>query len=74
LTVLAAALPVMALGWLARKTSSPGILAACLYFTVLYLLAPAQVTPVPLIGFGAGPVIGYFIMADQVWRQTANSA
>ena len=73
-TVLAAALPVIALGWLARKTNSPGILAVCLYFTVLYLLAPVQVTPVPLIGFGAGPIVGYFIMADQVWRHTSNAA
>lgn len=72
-TVLAAALPVTALGWLARQANSPGILAVCLYFLVLYLLAPAQVTPVPLIGFGAGPILSYFIMADYAWRRSASA-
>ena len=61
--VLAAALPVTALGWSARRTKSRGIFAVTFYYAVLYLLAPAQVTPVPLLGFGAGPILGYFVMA-----------
>jgi hypothetical protein len=72
--VLAAALPVMALVWLAHRMRSPGIIAVALYFAVLYLLAPVQVTPVPLLGFGAGPILGYFIMASQTRRSNTNAA
>lgn len=66
--VVAAALPVAALAWVAREMKSPGILAVALYFAVLYLLSPLQVTPVPLLGFGAGPVLGYFIVVSQIIR------
>lgn len=69
--VVAAALPVAALAWLAYSMSSTGLLAVALYLGVLLLLAPMQVTPVPLLGFGAGPVLGYFLMASQAWRQSA---
>ncbi len=61
--VLVSALPIVILVWLARSTNSAGVLAVGLYFAVLLLLAPTQITPVPLLGFGAGPVLGYFIMA-----------
>ena len=61
--VLVSALPIVILVWLARSTNSAGVLAVGLYFSVLLLLAPIQTTPVPLLGFGAGPVLGYFIMA-----------
>jgi hypothetical protein len=71
--VVAAALPVLTLGWLAHRMGSPGILAVALYFAVLYLLAPVQVTPVPLLGFGAGPILGYFIMASQALRRNAKA-
>ena len=71
--VFAAALPVIAIAWLAYRMRSRGILAVALYFAVLYLLAPVQVTPVPLLGFGAGPILGYFIMVSQVWRGNANA-
>jgi hypothetical protein len=66
--ILAVALPIGSLGWLAYRMRSPGILAVSLYFAVLYLLAPVRVTPVPLLGFGSGPILGYFIMASQVGR------
>ncbi len=69
--VVAAALPVAALAWLACRMRSAGVLAVALYLGVLLLLAPMQVTPVPLLGFGAGPVLGYFLMASQAWRQSA---
>jgi hypothetical protein len=72
--VLTAALPIIALVWLAHRMRSPGIFAVALYFAVLYLLAPVQVTPVPLLGFGASPILGYFIMASQARRSNANAA
>jgi hypothetical protein len=72
--VLAVALPIITLGWLAHRTGSPSIFAVMLYFTALYLLAPLQVTPVPLLGFGAGPIVGYFIMANYAWRLNPKTA
>ena len=63
--LLAAALPIIALLWLAYKMRCAGMMAVALYLAVLYLLAPVQVTPVPMLGFGAGPILGYFIMASQ---------
>jgi hypothetical protein len=74
LAVIASALPVIALGLLAYSAQSLGILGVAIYYSVLYLLAPAQVTPVPLLGFGAGPVLGYFLMASQVSQVSANAA
>ena len=72
--VLAVALPVFSLGWQAYKSNSPGILGVAIYFAVLYLLAPIQVTPVPLLGFGAGPILGYFIIASQVEHRNVDAA
>ncbi len=66
--LLAAALPVIALLWLATKMRCAGMLAVALYLAVLYLLAPVQVTPVPMLGFGAGSILGYFIMVSQARR------
>jgi hypothetical protein len=66
--LLAAALPIIALLWLAHRMRCAGLMAVALYLAVLYLLAPIQVTPVPLLGFGAGPILGYFIMASQAGR------
>jgi cell division protein FtsW (lipid II flippase) len=72
--VLAVALPVFCLGSLAYKLNSAGVLGVAIYFAVLYLLAPIQVTPVPLLGFGAGPILGYFIIASQVEHRNVNAA
>jgi hypothetical protein len=72
--ILSAALPITALAWLASRTGSKSVLAVMLYFVALYLLTPLQVTPVPLLGFGAGPIIGYFIMASQTGRSHPSAA
>jgi len=72
--IVSVALPTIALGWLALRTGSKSTFAVMLYFGALYLLAPLQVTPVPLLGFGAGPIIGYFIMASQACRTLPNAA
>jgi hypothetical protein len=66
--LLAAALPIIALLWLAYTMRCAGMMAVAIYLAVLFLLAPVQVTPVPLLGFGAGPILGYFIMASQARR------
>ncbi len=64
--VASAALPVAAFVWAARLNRSPGTFAVALYYGALFALAPLQITPVPLLGFGAGPVLGYFLVAGAV--------
>lgn len=61
--VCVATLPVAALLRVARVTGSRGAYAAAAYFAGLFALAPLQITPVPLLGFGTGPVVGYFLVA-----------
>lgn len=69
--IVSAALPVAVLAGMAHRQRSPGLLAVALYLGVLFLLAPTQSTPVPLLGFGAGPILGYFLLASQAWRRSA---
>lgn len=66
---VAATLPVAGLLLSARTTSSYGLLSVAIYYAVLLVLGIAQVTPVPLLGFGAGPILGYFIMSSQAPRE-----
>ncbi len=61
--LLFAALPVAAFAWIGRTQRTPGALAVALYYATLFALAPLQVTPVPLLGFGTGPVLGYFLVS-----------
>lgn len=62
--VVSAALPVLGLVWFARSTRCISPLAVAAYYTTLFALAPLQVTPVPLLGFGSGPILGYFLIAS----------
>lgn len=62
LSVVLAGLPCAALARLASAEGSPELLGPAVYFTALLLLAPLQATPVPLLGFGAGPVLGYCLL------------
>jgi hypothetical protein len=67
--LVCAALPVIALIWVAWATRSCGVLAVAAYYASLLALAPLQVTPVPLLGFGAGPILGYYLVAAAISRQ-----
>ena len=69
-----AALPVMAILWVARAMRSNGALAVATYYASLLALAPLQVTPVPLLGFGAGPILGYFLVAGAISHARVNQA
>lgn len=60
--ILVAVLPAATLLWQARRSDVPGAAAVGLYYGTLLCLAPLQITPVPLLGFGAGPLIGYVLM------------
>lgn len=55
-----------ALAWRAWRSRSPGTWAVAIYYAALFVQAPLQVTPVPLLGFGAGPILGYFLVAGMV--------
>lgn len=72
--VVSAVLPVLALAWTARATHSSGTFAVAVYYAALFALAPLQVTPVPLLGFGAGPILGYFLAAGAVSRRQTSAA
>ncbi|MGE3343822.1 MAG: hypothetical protein AB7L71_10335 [Vicinamibacterales bacterium] len=66
----AAIAPVAALLSVAR-TGEPAAGAVAAYYTTILLLAPLQVTPVPLLGFGAGPVLGYGLAAGLLSQRTS---
>ena len=72
--LISAALPVIAFVWVARVTRSSGTFAVAVYYASLFALAPLQVTPVPLLGFGTGPILGYFLVASVVSRASASHA
>jgi hypothetical protein len=72
--LISAALPVMAFAWVARLTGSRGTFAVAVYYTSLFALSPLQVTPAPLLGFGAGPILGYFLVAGAISRESGNDA
>lgn len=60
---LAAALVSLAipLACLVREASRhSGLFVVALYYACIYGLASMQVTPMPFLGFGAGPIIGHF--------------
>lgn len=62
-SVCAAIGPSGALLWHATRDRDAGLLAVAVYYAVILVHAPLVVTPVPLLGFGAGPVLGYALMA-----------
>lgn len=69
---IAALLPALTLAWLAWRVRSVVLLACGVYFGALVALAPLQVTPVPILGFGAGPVLGYTALAALVARRVSS--
>lgn len=62
-SVCAAMAPIGALLWHAARDRDAGVLAVAVYYAVVLAHAPLLVTPVPLLGFGAGPILGYILMA-----------
>lgn len=60
--IAAAALPVATLAWLGATTREQGCLAVAVYYAALLAQAPMLVTPVPLLGYGAAPILGYAVM------------
>lgn len=69
--LFAMALPVFQLYRLSRTSPyRSGFLALVLYYTTLMYFAYRQITPMPFLGFGIGPILGYFAMATLVtWKK-----
>lgn len=59
--VAVACVPV-SLAWRGVGTHSKALIAVAIYYVVIDVMATLQLTPMPLLGFGASPILGYFGM------------
>lgn len=57
------AVPPVVLAWRASTTGKRALLAPAVYYVIIDVMAWRQLTPMPLLGFGASPILGYFLMA-----------
>ena len=60
--LLAMALPPVALAWKGWTTRSVELLVVAVYYVAIQCFAGLQLTPMPLLGFGVGPILGYFLL------------
>jgi cell division protein FtsW (lipid II flippase) len=58
--ILSVALIPIGLFFVGIKHSSPELIPIAFYYIVIIICAYLGLTPMPLLGFGAGPVLGYF--------------
>lgn len=58
--VLSLAIIPIGLLYIGIKRSMPELMPIALYYIAIMICAYLGLTPMPLLGFGAGPVIGYF--------------
>lgn len=66
--VTCVAVPPLALTWRASVTGAWSLLAPAVYYVIIGMMAWRQLTPMPLLGFGASPILGYFFMAGLAAR------
>lgn len=76
LALLSVVLPIALLLRAARYfPGRPEIIPVAIYYVTLAFLASHQLTPVPLLGFGAGPILGYFALVTlSAWQDRAAAA
>lgn len=65
----ALALPLLMLTRLARESSETALLSVAIYYLAIGVLAWRQLTPMPLLGFGAGPIVGFALMVAAARRR-----
>ncbi len=65
----ALALPLLMLTRLARGSHDTAFLSVAIYYLAIDVLAWRQLTPMPLLGFGAGPIVGYALMVAAARRR-----
>lgn len=67
-SLAALALPALMLARQARASNDAALLSVAIYYVAIDVLAWRQLTPMPLLGFGAGPVVGYALMVTAARR------
>lgn len=60
--IISIALLPLGLFLIGIKRSMPELIPISLYYIVIMICAFRGLTPMPLLGFGAGPVLGYFVL------------
>jgi hypothetical protein len=54
-------------------SSSQGLSAVAAYYMVLFVCSTAGMTPAPLVGYGAGPILGFGLMVGLLgWFKNLN--
>lgn len=71
--LVSVALPPIVLAWRASTTGRRALLAPAVYYVIIAMMAWRQLTPMPLLGFGASPILGYFLMAGLATRTRPRS-
>lgn len=72
--LLAIALSPALLSLQAFKSGRMGLIGVAAYYLTIDYFAFCQLTPMPILGFGAGPILGYYIMLFFVFRQQHSEA
>lgn len=60
--IISVALLPVGLFFVGIKRSMPELIPIALYYIAIMICAYRGLTPMPLLGFGAGPVLGYFVL------------
>ena len=60
--IISVALLPVGLFFVGIKRSMPELIPIALYYIVIMICAYRGLTPMPLLGFGAGPLLGYFVL------------
>lgn len=60
--IISVALLPLGLFFVGIKRSMPELIPIALYYIAIMICAYRGLTPMPLLGFGAGPVLGYFVL------------
>ncbi len=61
--IIASALALIVGLWIRSVSGSLWLSAVAAYYMVLFLCSTAGITPAPLVGYGAGPILGFGLMA-----------
>jgi len=67
--IISLALPIAGFAYVGASTRNRALLAVAIYYAVICMLAGiTQMTPMPLLGAGTGPVVGYFAVVYVAYR------
>jgi cell division protein FtsW (lipid II flippase) len=72
--VIGIAIPIVVLARQGQRLARPGLIVVAAYYAVIYVFASIQITPMPFLGFGAGPILGYFGMVLLLSRLSSKDA